>query len=210
MKKFFISILFLLQHFLVIGQSPENFQLVIEEDTISGMPGLQSFVHAQVDGKWLLIGGRTDGLHQRQPFASFAVAGNNTNIYVVDPEQKQVWTGSLNGLPTGLVEQLQSTNMEFIQHDDKLYIIGGYGYSATAADHITFPNLTVVDVPQVVRNNEWNKYRFLFQAGHGSADGCDGGYLGRLDTTFYLVCGQRFDGRYNPMGMATYVQGVHE
>ena len=63
MKKHFISILFLLQHFLIHGQSPENFQLVIEEDTISGMPGLQSFVHAQVDGKWLLIGGRTDGLH---------------------------------------------------------------------------------------------------------------------------------------------------
>ncbi|MBK6840495.1 MAG: hypothetical protein IPG90_21130 [Bacteroidetes bacterium] len=38
-----------------------------------------------------------------------------------------MWTGSLNGLPTGLVEQLQSTNMEFIQHDDKLCIIGGYG-----------------------------------------------------------------------------------
>ncbi|MBK6445932.1 MAG: hypothetical protein IPF81_11780 [Bacteroidetes bacterium] len=89
MKKHFISILFLLQHFLIHGQSPENFQLVIEEDTISGMPGLQSFVHAQVDGKWLLIGGRTDGLHQRQPFASFAVAGNNTNIYVVDPEQNK-------------------------------------------------------------------------------------------------------------------------
>ena len=53
MKKFFIGILFLFQHFLVIGQSQENFQLVIEEDTISGMPGLQSFVHAQVDGKWL-------------------------------------------------------------------------------------------------------------------------------------------------------------
>lgn len=207
MKKHFISILFLLQHFLIHGQSPENFQLVIEEDTISGMPGLQSFVHAQVDGKWLLIGGRTDGLHQRQPFASFAVAGNNTNIYVVDPEQKQVWTGSLNGLPTGLVEQLQSTNMEFIQHDDKLYIIGGYGYSATAADHITFPNLTVVDVPQVIQAimNGTSIASYFIQV-TDQRMAVTGGYLGRLDTTFYLVCGQRFDGRYNPMGMATYVQ----
>ncbi|MBL0258280.1 MAG: hypothetical protein IPQ03_12465 [Bacteroidetes bacterium] len=185
MKKLFISILFLLQYFLVIGQSPENFQLVIEEDTISGMPGLQSFVHAQVDGKWLLIGGRTDGLHQRQPFASFAVAGNNTNIYVVDPEQKQVWTGSLNGLPTGLVEQLQSTNMEFIQHDDKLYIIGGYGYSATAADHITFPNLTVVDVPKVVQAiMNGTSIASYFKQVTDQRMAVTGGYLGRLATTF--------------------------
>ncbi|MCB9190370.1 MAG: T9SS type A sorting domain-containing protein [Flavobacteriales bacterium] len=27
-----------------------------------------------------------------------------------------------------------------------------------------------------------------------------GGYLGLLDDTFYLVCGQYFEGRYNPMG----------
>ncbi|MBK6840496.1 MAG: hypothetical protein IPG90_21135 [Bacteroidetes bacterium] len=68
MKKHFISILFLLQHFLIHGQSPENFQLVIEEDTIFGNAGIANspFLHAGSMVNGLLIGGRTDGLHQRR------------------------------------------------------------------------------------------------------------------------------------------------
>lgn len=57
-------------------------------------------------------------------FASFDPVANNTNIYVIDPVQKQVWSTTLAGLSDGLIEQLQSTNMEFIQHDDNLYVIG--------------------------------------------------------------------------------------
>ncbi|MBL0258410.1 MAG: hypothetical protein IPQ03_13210 [Bacteroidetes bacterium] len=83
---------------------------------------------------------------------SFAVAGNNTNIYVVDPEQKQVWTGSLNGLRNkpllnNCSLQIWSSFNMMISCTSSEDTVA----APTAADHITFPNLTVVDVPQVIR-----------------------------------------------------------
>ena len=67
--------------------SQNNFNLTIEEGTLADGPGLQSFVVGKHEGKWLLIGGRKDGLHQRQPFAAFLASDNNTTAYVVDPVQ---------------------------------------------------------------------------------------------------------------------------
>ncbi|MFM1875694.1 MAG: hypothetical protein RL266_1431 [Bacteroidota bacterium] len=178
-----------------------TFNLSIEELTLPEGPGLQSFVVGQHEGKWLLIGGRTDGLHQRQPFASFLAADNNTMAYVVDPVELQVWSASLSSLPTNLHEQLQSTNMEFAQRDTVLYIAGGYGYSATAADHITYPYLTAVNVPSVIHavmngTNLNTHFRYI----SNEAMAVTGGYMHLLNGTFYLVCGQYFEGRYNPMG----------
>ena len=122
------------------------FNLILEPVNVDGLVGLQSFAVGQYDGKWLLIGGRLDGLHIRQPFASFDIAGHNTQLIVVDPETLQKWSTSLTSLPVSIQEQLQSTNMEFYQNEDYLYLVGGYGYSATIADNTTFDKLTAVDV----------------------------------------------------------------
>mgnify|MGYP002864189949 FL=1 len=108
--------------------SPFNIQ--IEPLNISGLGGLQAFAYGQENGKWLIIGGRLDGLHRRQPFASFDVAGNNNQLIVVDPVSQQKWDAPLTSLPIALQEQLSSTNMEFHQDGKYLYIIGGYGYNA--------------------------------------------------------------------------------
>jgi len=175
--------------------------VVLEEVTIPGMPGLQSFAWGQHDGQWFLIGGRTDGLHRRQPFAAFAASGNNTNAYVVDPVTAQVWSTSINTLPTALAEQLQSTNMEFDQRGNTLYCIGGYGYSATAADHITYPSLTAIDLPGVmdaIRNAQ--PIAPYFRQLTDTRMEVTGGQLRLMNDRFYLVGGQRFIGRYNPNG----------
>jgi hypothetical protein len=63
----------------------------------------------------VIVGGRVDGLHQRQPFAAFLEQDNNKNVFVIDPVTEQVWSKDLSGLPTALFEQLQSTNEEFHQ-----------------------------------------------------------------------------------------------
>jgi hypothetical protein len=183
------------------AQTAVPFQVSLEEISISGMPGVQSFVHAQDNDKWLIIGGRTDGLHQRQPFASFASADNNTMAYVVDPVSNQVWSEALSSLPTAMYEQLQSTNMEFEQRDSVLYIIGGYGYSASAGDHITHDKLTAVNVPGLVNaiiNNTSITSHFR-QISHTGME-VTGGYLGIIGQKFYLAGGQEFTGRYNPHG----------
>ena len=117
MKKYLIVLLFSYMPF-VVAQTTFEYDVVLTPVSISGLPGLHSYAFGQHNGKWLIIGGRKDGLHARQPFNSFPGAQNNTDIYVVDIATQQVWSTSVNVLPTGLKEQLQSTNMNFYQDGD--------------------------------------------------------------------------------------------
>lgn len=190
------------------GQTiPFNYGVKVKPITIPSFPGLHSFAAAQSNGKWLLIGGRIDGLHARQPFNAFPAASNNTNIYVVDIATQQFWSASVNALSTSLKEQLQSTNMNFYQDKDSLYIIGGYGYSNTAVDHITYPNLTSISVSGLI-NAVINAQPIpsFFKQITDQNFAVNGGQLGKIGNNFYLVGGHRFDGRYNPMGNPTYTQ----
>lgn len=191
----------------LIAQDHFHYRLELEPLGVSGLPGLHSFACAQDNGKWLLIGGRKDGLHPRQPFNSFPSNQNNQDIYVVDPVAGQSWSVSVNSLPAGLNEQLQSTNMNFYQEEDTLYIIGGYAFSASANDHITFDKLTTVRVSGLINAivNNQSITPYFKQIADPNFAVC-GGQLTKLDDTFMLVGGQRFDGRYNPMGHATYTQ----
>ena len=177
------------------------FQIAIEPMNISGLGGLQAYAWGQHNGKWLIIGGRLDGLHRRQPFAAFDVAGHNNQLIVVDPVAQQKWTAPLSSLPIGLQEQLSSTNMEFFQEGDYLYLVGGYGYSNTSADHITYQNLSAVKVPDVI-NAVINGTSFAtnFRQITDTMFAVTGGYLNKINNTFYLTGGQKFIGRYNPMG----------
>jgi hypothetical protein len=119
-----------------------NFEIYLEPITIPNLPGLQSYAFGQHDGKWLVIGGRIDGLHQRQPFAAFDVNGNNTAVMVVDPITAQIWTKPLSSLSITLQEQLQSTNMQFlpIRVIPCMYT-GGYGFSTSQNAHTTYPRI---------------------------------------------------------------------
>jgi hypothetical protein len=183
------------------AQVASNYNLSLEQITISGFPGLQSYASAQHDGKWLLIGGRTDGLHRRQPFASFAASDNNTDIMVISPSTNQFWSASINNLPSNLKEQLQSSNMQSIQQGNTLYLIGGYGYSATIDDHITYDKLTAVKVDSII-SAVLNNTSLLpcFRQISDTIFAVTGGQIGKIDSAYYLVGGQKFDGRYNPMG----------
>ncbi|GAB4243436.1 MAG: hypothetical protein Kow0027_02480 [Saprospiraceae bacterium] len=98
-------------------------------------------------------------------------------------------------------EQLQSTNMEFVQRDTVLYLIGGYGYSAELDEWITHPFLTAVDLPGVINAviNGGDLAPHFRQLGDERMM-VTGGQLGLLNDRFYLVGGQLFEGRYNPMG----------
>ena len=206
MKNKFNMLLLLFSTF-VFSQSTFEYQVQLNPVSIPNLPGLHSYVYGQSGGKWLIIGGRLDGMHARQPFSSFPNASNNTNIYVVDIATQQFWTASINSLATGLKEQLQSTNMNFHQDGETLYIIGGYAFSETANDHITFNKLTSVNVPDlinaIVAGNSIIPY-FKQMTNENFAN--TGGQMGKIGGTFYLVGGQRFDGRYNPMNNPTFVQ----
>jgi len=186
--------------FLTHAQHP-GFDIALEPMDIPGLGGLQSYAYGQHNGTWLIVGGRLDGLHRRQPFAAFDAAGNNTQLIAIDPVGQLHWSASLSTLPVSVQEQLQSTNMQSYQMGDYLYLTGGYGYSATAGDHTTFGSLLAIDVPAmlnaVVNGGALTPHIRqisdpLFQVA--------GGQLRRIGNTFYLIGGNKFLGRYNPMG----------
>jgi hypothetical protein len=183
------------------AQDAFGYDLQLVPVDIPNLPGLHSYAFGQHDGKWIIIGGRRDGLHARQPFNSFPASQNNTEIFVVDVPQRTFWKASVTSLPTGLAEQLQSTNLNFFQDGDDLYIIGGYAYSASADRFRTFPNLAAVNLPGLVQAIiSGSAIAPYFKQISHDAFAVTGGQLGKIGDTFYLVGGHRFDGRYNPHG----------
>ena len=211
MKKIAV-LLFLLVQSLVSGQSSFPFDVVLTPVTISGLPGIQSYAAGEHNGKWLVIGGRLDGIHQRQPWQAFDANGHNTYIYVIDPVAKTYTQAPLSGFLNDSVEaQLSSTNTNFHQVGNLLYIAGGYGLSSTGV-HITHPLLTVIDIPAMITSISSNGTvdTTAYQSVQDSAFAVTGGKLLELGGTFYLIGGHRFDGQYNPMGHNTYTQSYTE
>jgi hypothetical protein len=130
------------------------FDIYLEPLTISGLTGVQSYAFGQHNGKWLIVGGRLDGLHKSMGMGMmgtpFPSSSNNNQLIVVDPITSQKWTASITSLPIDIKEQISSTNTEFFQDGNYLYVIGGYGYKSAAAEHKTFDKLTAIDVPNVI------------------------------------------------------------
>ena len=183
------------------------FEIVLQADSISGFNGLHSFAYAQRDGKVILIGGRPDGIHARQPFNAFPASQNNQILQVLDLATQQYWSRPLSELTVPLQEQLQSTNMNFYQDGNYLIIAGGYAFSASANDHITFPYLTRIKLDGLINaiiNNQ--ALSDFFEQIQDERFAVTGGHIGKMGSQYYLVGGHRFDGRYNPMNNPTFVQ----
>lgn len=177
------------------------FNIALEPINIPELGGLQSFAFGQHNGKWLIVGGRLDGLHRRQPFAAFDQAGHNNQLIVVDPVSLEKWSAPLSSLPSGIREQVSATNMEFFQEGDYLYCVGGYGYSATVGDHTTYAKMTAIKVSAVIdaviANTDFTGF---FRQMSDPEFQVTGGYIQKIANTYYLLGGQKFLGRYNPMG----------
>lgn len=206
MKNISVIIGLILFNLSVFAQTAP-FNIYIEPMNITDLDGLQAYAFGQHDGKWLLVGGRLDGLHQIQPFAAFDVAGYNNQLIVIDPVAQQKWTAPLTSLSVALQEQLSSTNMEFHQDGNYLYIIGGYGYNIATASRKTLDNLTAVNIPSVINAViDGTSFTSYFRQISDVQFAVTGGHLKKINNTYYLVGGNKFDGNYNPMGNPTFTQ----
>lgn len=183
------------------AQSYHPDRIALKSIPFAELGGLQSYAFGVHEGNWLIVGGRLDGLHRRQPFAAFDQAGHNNSLLVVDPLSRQSWSATMDSLPEDLREQLSATNSLFHQEGDQLYIVGGYGYSPHEEDHTTFPFLTVIDLPGLISAIKGGSSiaPFFWQTSDEKFR-ITGGRMGKLENVFYLVGGQKFIGRYNPMG----------
>jgi hypothetical protein len=203
--KLWLSALLLLP--FALSAQTENYSVYLKPKHIPNLMGLQSFAFGQHDGKWVIIGGRLDGLHRRQPFAAFDSIGHNNQVIVIDPQTSQLWKAPVDGLSPALRDQLKGTNSGFTQYGTKLILTGGYGISGPESEHRTFPYLTTVNVAdliEAVQDNQLNDALFHQIANEQFA--VTGGQLHCLKNIFYLAGGHRFDGRYNPADRPTFTQ----
>lgn len=182
-------------------------EIWVEEVVLPGFPAFHSGAVAQDNGKWFILGGRTNGMHGFYPPFAFPNAGKQNQLYVVDPNGGAVWSMGLDSLSVPLQEQLSSSNMQFVQHNGNLYIAGGYGYHAAIDDFTTFPYLTSVNLAALADSViAGGNPAPCFKTVTDSSMAVTGGRLGRVGNRFFLACGHYFHHRYSKEDLGSFIQ----
>ena len=196
--KLFFAFLFL--GFFVAPQpkAQQPFTVEMEEISVPGFPALHSGAWAEHQGKWIFIGGRTNGLHGFLPPLGFPFSGVNDQIFVVDPVTWQMDSIGVDSLPLDIREAVETSNLQFYQDGSMLYLVGGYGWKDSDQEFRTFATLTAVDLDCLIPavSNQQGLASCFRQISDSSLRIC-GAHLGRIDSTYQLVWGHLFDGRYD-------------
>ncbi len=201
----------------VLSQEDLPFTVSLEVADFELPNGLHSCATAVYNGKWLLLAGRTNGLHG---FAddnnNFPAQQQNTTAYVVDIDHHLVWSRTLSdasGLSQTQIDLLSVTSPQFYQSGDTLYITGGYGVDSATGLFSTKNTLTAIDVPGFI---DWvcsPSLRHLasqhVRTISNEAFRVTGGYMGQIgsDPTL-LVFGQDFEGYYVDSSNGAYTNQV--
>jgi hypothetical protein len=173
---------------------------------VSALPPVQSYACAAAHGNWLIVGGRLgQGLHKfNQTGQNFIEDDSNTFLWVIDPRAGTVASYALDPLPGPLKAALSATDQQawYDRANDRMVVVGGYGYKADGSDMTTFDTLiafTVADVMEaVIANAPAEKMAALFEVMHDPRLAVTGGALFNLDGVFVLAFGQSFYGQYRP------------
>lgn len=180
----------------------EPYSILLEQISIPGAPKIHSFAFADYNGKWLFVGGRVNGMHGFDAVSSFPKQYSNTNIFVVNPSTAQTFSRSIfSNLDFQTADPLRSTNMQYYFDGNKLFITGGFGYDSTSNGLITFPSITVIDVPQIIQAiTEGTTIAPFVRQINDERMRVSGGEMTKLGDYFYLVGGHNFTGTYVTSG----------
>lgn len=202
MKNFislFITVTVVLQYSFSQFGTPPPFTIEIEPVS-SPVPGIHSFAFAQSGSRWLIIGGRTNGLHGFSSNDAFPIQYANNDIVVIDTTTWQYWSASLNSLPINIADPLRSTNMQSYQDSAYLYIVGGYGFDSLIFDNVTYPTITAIHIDNLINAVVSSSpiAPHIRQVVNNNLRVC-GGELYKMGTDYYLIFGHNFSGTYtNP------------
>ncbi len=185
------------------------FNVELEQISIAGSPSLHSFAFAQYNGKWLFIGGRTNGNHGfSNTLPSFPRAYANKNIFVVDPNTNQVWSKNVfNDMTIAKADPLRTFNPQYLQNGQTLFLIGGMGLDSLRDSMVTFSTISAIDVPGIINAiiNNQNINSYITQTSDSRMQIC-GGELGMIGNDYYLVGGHNFSGEYRPTNNGEWFQ----
>ncbi|MEM9413846.1 MAG: PEP-CTERM sorting domain-containing protein [Planctomycetota bacterium] len=193
------------------------YALQVETIDLNGavLPTLHSYARAEHDGLWVMLAGRTNGLHGFEGLGdvNFPEASQNRDVWVVDPATGQTWSRSLESASAGLtadqVASLTPTNNQFAQVGDRLYMTGGYGLRADG-QFDTFNTLSAIDLPGII---DWVQNATGTAADHirqtsDESFRVTGGAMHDINGTMHLVFGQSFRGPYLPNRNGEYTNQV--
>lgn len=188
--------LFSIRALAQFGQLPP-FTISISPVSTAAIPGFHSFAFAASGDKWLIIGGRTNGLHGLNSNDGFPAEYKNDQAIVIDTSTWTYYAADLNQLPYSIADPMRSTNMEYIRDGAYLYMAGGFGYDTVADHYTTFPTLTAIHVDNMIDAviNGLPLAPSIRQVTDTNFAVC-GGDLGKLNSDFYLCFGHNFAGRY--------------
>jgi hypothetical protein len=194
------------------------FEVVIETEDFSLPNGLHSYVAGVYDDQWLLLAGRTNGLHGfNDGNDNFPPQEQNTVVYVVDIKNKTVSSKSLSDPTSGLtqekIDSLSVTSPQFYQWENNLFMCGGYGVDTSSGEFSTKTSFTVIDIPGLIR---WVKdttstetaIQYIRQISDPFFQ-VTGGSMYRVDKErSLLIFGQNFQGYYVPESNGQYTEQV--
>ncbi|MDJ0840815.1 MAG: hypothetical protein QNK37_30165 [Acidobacteriota bacterium] len=214
------------------GDIPFTLSLDKIEIPVKEWPGVHSFSAAEFEGKFIVVGGRTNGLHGfpadlKEPDA-FPKSEANRTIYILDlPAGTVLGSQTTDALPKRIAQHLRATNPQYYADGNWLYIVGGYGESFEDPTLVTLPYITVLDLAALTNtilnggplDATFAAQHIGFNANFAPAM-VTGGELQpvfdkagrRQDNLYMLVFGQEFQGKYTRSGAGftqEYLNRVH-
>lgn len=195
------------------------FRVKIEKADFELPIGVHSGSHTVFQGKWLIVGGRTNGMHTfNNNENNFPIRKQNTTVLVVDPVSGKVFTRDLTDPASGLnqheIDLLSVTAPQHFNKGQTLYITGGYGVDSETGNFTTKDVLTAIDIPGLMHwvvephhgETAAQHIRFI----QNPAFQVTGGFMAEVENGItLLVVGQDFEGFYFHGSVTqTYTQTV--
>jgi hypothetical protein len=201
------------------GSLPYRISLQPYDFGSAELPTLHSFAAGHHEGKWILIAGKSNGLHGFEAAGpnGFEPEFQNRDVWVIDPVNKQSWHRSLEGAAGGLttveLNSLTPANNQYYQRGERLYMTGGYGVQTISGGNPingTFDRLSAIDLPGII---DWVMTGNGVAKDHirqiaSSSFRVTGGAMFEMGGRTHLVFGQDFSGNYNPNKNGSYTNQV--
>lgn len=180
--------------------------------------GLHSYAAGIHNGKWLLIAGRTNGMHGFSSTENnFPTQKQNKDVIVIDPLSGRVYSKALDHSDSGLedwqIDLLSVTSPQCLQIGDVLYMTGGYGVDTETGKFNTKPFLTAIDLPGLIH---WVEHEECYGAAakhirhlfHEVFQVTGGSMLQIGNNPILLIVGQNFKGFYEEGSNGEYTQQI--
>ena len=200
------TLFYLLFSLLLVGktdpigaQTELPFSIEMEEVTFKDWPGLHSFAFGEWSGYWVMIAGRSNGLHGFFPFTGFPSSSANDKIWIMQIDNGRIWEQNLRNFNEEQADALRVSNPQFVQKGKHLYIIGGYGQRTSDQNFVTSPTLTAVDLDALIKAVVEGKgdVRNTFRLHRDERMRVCGAEMHEMNNWIYLVGGHNFSGMYS-------------